>query len=114
MLVLRCTQKLLAPLARHPRDDAAVSTTRLGDWYGHLYFTRQGRFALCVNERTLLPVVVPARAPSGLLVRVRASILTLLERIGVSQASITAEADAMAWIVVAATQNRSVLGSMND
>jgi hypothetical protein len=36
MVVLRCTQKLLARLKRADNLAAIESTTRLGDWYGKI------------------------------------------------------------------------------
>ena len=36
MLVLRCTQKLLARLNQAENLPAVESTTRLGDWYGNI------------------------------------------------------------------------------
>jgi hypothetical protein len=52
MLVLRCTQKLLARLKQADNPAAVESTMRLGGWYGnilqlarrqHLLFTANGR-----------------------------------------------------------------------
>jgi len=113
VVVLRCTKKLLArtgPAA----EVVPPSTTRLGDWYANLLYTRQGQLILCAAERTLLPVLVPARDAKSLPQRLAHAAGQILAAIGVPPALIEAELKEMADVSIARTANRQVLGSMND
>jgi hypothetical protein len=95
-------------------DQPPPSTTRLGDWYANLLFTRRGQFILCVSQRTLLPIIVPARDAKSLLARLRDALPRVLSAIGVNPAVIDHELAEMAEGCFAKTANRTVLGLMND
>jgi hypothetical protein len=114
MLALRCTQKLLKRMKLKPVE-AAASSTVLGDWYANTISLPRRRHAviLCA-ERSLLPLVVTAGSFSTLLVQFREGASTLLRDIGVDETGILQELDAMADLVVTKTDNRSVVGVMND
>src|SRR5207245_6167044 len=62
MVVLRCTRKLLRWLREKPVEDAAASSTLLGDWYANLLWVYRKPLILAVSARTLLPVLIPARS----------------------------------------------------
>lgn len=114
MFTLRCTAKLLTRL-KVPLVLAPIApSTRLGDWYANLLFTRPARLVLCVSERTLLPVLVPARQLETLLPRFRRMVRDVLQAIGVADHAIRNEERAMADVSVGRTASRRVLGSMND
>src|SRR6266478_2045526 len=91
VLTVRCTRKLLRHLHADGHDGDPAATTRLGDWYGNLLFTRYMRLVICVSERSLLPVFVEAKDSSTFVVRFRAAVRSVLERIGVSPNSIDSE-----------------------
>jgi hypothetical protein len=57
MFNLHCTKKLLDRIKPDVRV-AVDGTTTLGDWYATALFWKP-QLALLVNERTLLPVVMP-------------------------------------------------------
>jgi hypothetical protein len=57
MLVVRGTKKFLDRAGRPVAGDVS-SSGRLGDWYVNTWFWRP-QVAAFVNERTLLPVLVP-------------------------------------------------------
>jgi hypothetical protein len=61
MLVLRCTQKLLARLKQADHLPVVESTTRLGDWYGNILQLGRRQHLLFISERSRLPVVLPIR-----------------------------------------------------
>lgn len=65
MFTLRCTAKLLARLKASPVVEMGTPTSRLGDWYAHLLFTRPTQLVLCVSERTLLSVLILACVPGA-------------------------------------------------
>ena len=114
VFVLRCTQKLLDRLNATPDSDPVPADTVLGDWYAKL--TRVGRIqvVLAVSERSLLPVVVPARDGRALVQRLCEALEPMLTAIGVPADDATAERGAMQYWAVGKTANRSVLGSLND
>jgi len=53
--------------------EEASPTMRLGDWYADLLYQPGGQVVLFVNERSLLPVLIPASPSSSLVVRFRAA-----------------------------------------
>ena len=114
VFTLRCTAKLLKRLETRPNPSPPSSTTRLGDWYANLLYVHRRPLFLCVSEVTLLPVVVGARGSEQLATRLAASLGEVLTALGVSEAAIREEQAAMSQITIAATANRTVLGSMND
>lgn len=114
MLTLRCTTKLLRRLGHTAAAEPAAPSTRLGDWYANLLITRPEQLVLCVSERTLLPVLVPARPIGTLTVRFPLAVLEMLRAIGVPGDAIRNEERTMTDVAVGRTASRRVLGSMND
>jgi hypothetical protein len=70
--------------------------------------------ALVVNESTLLPVVIPLAPAASVLNRFPDSLATVLTAAGVDEWFINSEVAAMTEHRVAKTNNRSVLGVMNE
>jgi len=112
MYTLHCTAKLRERLKR-PLSDATPPSTALGDWYATALFWRP-RLALLVNERTLLPVLMPLAPAATLLQRIAPAVAEVLQMHGVGQDFIEREVAAMAEVRVAKTANRSVVGTMNE
>jgi len=69
---------------------------------------------LAVSERTLLPVVVPAKEGRTVALRMAEAVELMLATIGVPVEAVIAERDAMRDVVIARTASRPVLGSLND
>jgi hypothetical protein len=113
VFTLRCTKKLLARLGSTPALDLEP-TTRLGDWYANLLFRPGGQVVLFVNERSLLPVLVPAAPASSLVTRFQAAAADLLLRLGVPGAAVEAERREMTEARIGKTASRHVLGVMTD
>jgi len=86
----------------------------LGDWYANILFARPEQLIVCVSERTLLPVVVPARAANTMGDRLAQSLHHVLLRLGVSVHQAQAECAKMSPVVFGPTRNRRVLGTLND
>lgn len=61
MFVLHCTKKLLGrlPPCSGVEADERGSDTTLGDWTAHLFFIGRQQTVLGVNNKTLLPVLLP-------------------------------------------------------
>ncbi len=114
MVVLRCTRKLLDRLAMPAASDSGRSTAILGDWYVTLLFTRPKWLLLFVSEPTRLPVLLPARELSNMTARFNVALSQMLRALDIDAAFIARELAAMDDVVIATTQSRSVLGTIND
>jgi hypothetical protein len=114
MLVVRGTKKLRDRVRSTAAVDADVSTTVLGDWFANALFWKPQHVALLVNERTLLPLYMPLAPAATLLDRVPDAIASLLRRHGVDEQTIASELSAMADARIAPTNNRSIIGVMNE
>lgn len=113
MLVVRGTKKLRDRLKAVPATDADVSTCVLGDWFATAVFWRP-QVALLVNQRTYVPVFVPLAPAATLLERAPEAIAAVLRRHGADEPFIAAELDAMSEARIAPTNDRSVVGVMNE
>lgn len=115
MLTLRCTKKLLTRLGVKPDLTPPPSTTKLGDWYADVLNMGRERLVLCVSERTLLPVIVPAvGAGRDLDAKLARGLRETLEALNAPKAVIDAEVNELLDVNIAKTASRVVLGSMND
>lgn len=114
MYTLRCTGKLLKRLGAATERVREPPTTRLGDWYGTLVHAPGMQVVLLVSERTLLPVVVPARETRTLAARFPPALAEVLAQLKVPSAVIDREVRAMAEPRIGKTASRQVLGSMNE
>lgn len=113
-MTLRCTRKLLKALRAPTAAEPTRASTVLGDWYANLYETRPCRLVLCLNERSLLTVLVEFGDAPQLVRAIGQSVAELLARIGVPDDSIRAEQAAMAQVRWGPTANRRVLGCLNE
>lgn len=114
MLVLRCTQKLLKrnPGPGDARQDALAPT--LGTWHANLIRLAHSPIVLCVNDLSLLAVLVPGRDFPNLASVFRDRLIQRLRRLGVPENVISVELAAMEIVQIQPTNSRSVLASMND
>src|SRR5437667_2685963 len=113
MFTLRCTAKPRKRLGTTEETGSVSPSTKLGDWYAHLLFTRP-QLVLCVSDRTLLPALIPARDGSLLVPRLREAVGQMLRALGIAEAAGAAEEAAMMEAVIGKTLSRQVLGSLND
>lgn len=113
MLVVRGTKKLRDRIKTSGVATDVASTTVLGDWFATALFWRP-QVALLVNQRTFVPVFVPLAPAATLLDRVPAAIAAVLQRLGAAESFIGAELDAMRETRIAPTNDRSVVGVMNE
>lgn len=116
MVVLRCTRKLLRRVGSGSPDrgDPPKSTTRLGDWFANVVVVHRQHFVLAVSGVTLLPVLVPAAPYKTMIPRIAEAAGQVLRALKIDEAKVVAEVSAMSDMVVATTNDRRVLGSMND
>ena len=110
---IHATKKLLDRVNRAVLPAVSEPATILGNWYANALFWKP-QAALLVNERTLLPVLMPLAPAATLAERFPEALQRVLEALGVAPAFIDVEIAAMAEARYAKTANRSVIGSMND
>lgn len=113
VLVVRGTKKLRDRVKGPVAADDDVSTGTLGDWFATALFWKP-QVALLVNARTFVPVFVPLAPAGKLLDRVPDQIAQVLALHGVAPSALAAERQAMAEVRIAPTNDRGVVGVMNE
>jgi hypothetical protein len=113
VLVIRGTKKLRDRVKDAADADGEESTTALGDWFANALFWRP-QVALLVNSRTLLPVFMELAPAAALLERASVAIEAILRRHGVDETFLAAERRAMSEVRIAPTNDRRVVGVMNE
>ena len=114
MVVLRCTRKLLLRLKRPEVSAHIVSSTRLGDWYGNILQIGHRQHLLFISERSRLPVVIPIREAKRLEAVFPNAVCDVLAAAGIGAEDIADERSRMSEISFGRTNNRSLLGTLND
>lgn len=117
VFVLRCTRKLLdrlPPSSTPQEEERAVTDTRLGDWTAHLFFIGRQQIVLGVNNRTLLPVLLPIAPNKTFIPRFAEAAGEILMALGIDRKEVLSEMSRMAECIVATTNDRQVLGTVND
>jgi len=114
MLVLRCTQRLLKrnPGPTQQQRDALVPV--LGNWHANLIRLAKSPIVLCVNDISLLAILVPGRNFPNFVFAFQDRLAGRLGRMGLATETISAERAAMEIVQIQPSNNRSVLASMND
>ena len=113
MIVFYCTQPLAKQLGIRLAESNQASTGILGDWYATRLHVGSKRFALCLNERSLLPVIMPSRRtefPSHFADHLR----RVLEYLEIPEDCIESEYRAAQEFSFISTRSKSLLGSLND
>jgi hypothetical protein len=114
MVVLRCTRQLLFRLKQSDEEPSNRSTTRLGDWYGHLIRMGRRHVLIFISEESRLPVLIPIRAANRLRTVFPDAVCQMLAAVGVSPADIVDERLRMSEMAYGRTKSRSLLGTLND
>jgi hypothetical protein len=113
VFVVRGTKKLLDRVGKIDVADEQPSTTVLGDWYATVWFWRP-QVAVFVNERTLIPVLLPMAPASTVVQRFVLGLPETFGDYGLDPRFVEAEIADMAGHRLAKTASRSVLGVMNE
>jgi len=113
MLIIHGTQRFRDRVTAEPAAERDTSTTILGPWYATVLRWRPA-VALFVNASTLLPVFIAFAPTRTLLDRFPVAVAEVLGAHGVPSSVIATETTAMSTCRLAATANRSVVGTMND
>jgi hypothetical protein len=114
MLIVRGTKKLRDKVkVATPPDPTDESTTELGDWFATALFWKP-HVALLVNTRTFLPLFMPLAPAPTLLDRIPDAITDVLRRHMVPDDVIARELEAMSDVRLTMTNDRQVVGVMNE
>ena len=113
MFVLRATKKLRGRIGELPRHEGEPSTTVLGDWYATALPWRP-QVALLVNEKTMLPVLMPLAPAASMPARIADAVAAVLLALGRADEAVTAELEHMRTWRIAPTASRSIVGVMNE
>lgn len=113
MYQLHCTKKLLDRVKSPVLTTSEDSSALMGAWYATALFWKP-QLALLVNERTLLPILMPLAPATDLGLRFPQYLSRILEAHGISLSFIEYELLQMQQVQYAKTANRSVVGVMNQ
>lgn len=111
--IIHCTKKLLDRIKPATIKSEAPSSTLLGNWYATALFWKP-QVALLVNEKTLLPVLMPLAPATDLATRFPEHLSVVLAAHGMPRQFIDHELLQMNEVQYAKTSNRSVVGIMNQ
>lgn len=90
------------------------SETKLGDWYAVDFVLNRKQFILCVSSLSRLAVVIEATPYAKFPNRICKAVTEVLRAIGVEESAIEQERLAMSEVVLAKTENKSILGTANE
>jgi len=112
-VTFRCTERVRKRFKLTAVASADASTNVLGDWYANLLNHGPERHVVLVSERTLLPLIVPARK-ADFPDKVGDQLAEVLRSFGVPTRQIEAEVAKMRAYRIGRTQNRQVLSVLNE
>jgi len=113
MVALRCTAKLLARVGA-PQEVTEPATNAFGDWYACPLALGHQRFVLLISEHSRLPVLMAGRDLKHLADNFPEALMKVLWGLGLPAAVIQRELEATREAVIAKTNSRSHLGTLND
>ncbi len=116
MLLLRCTQRLLKASGTIPEEDPSPAGGPLDEWYANVApLPFAGRWVVMfTHAQTLLTVIAPGRVLRTTVPVFRQRLPGLLRRLEIPGEWIAEHAPDEGEARVARTDDRHVLGSMND
>ena len=113
MVAIRCTKKLLARVAS-PQEVSEPATTTLGDWYASPLNIGHQRLVLLISEHSRLPVLMAGRDLKRLARNFPDALAAVLWGLGIDAVAIQREVEASREALIATTNSRSHLGTLND
>ena len=114
MTAFRCTAKLLKVMKEAPETDPAPASNRLGEWTATLVRVGRIQLVLAVSEPTRFAVAIDAAPCATSPQRFASGLLVALLELEIPAELALAELEAMLPLQVAASNSRSVLGSLNQ
>ena len=113
MVAIRCTKKLLARVGA-PQEVTEPTTTVLGDWYAEPVNIGHQRLVLFISEHSRLPVLMAGRDLKHLAANFPDALAAVLWGLGIDAAAIRREGEATREAMIAKSNSRSHLGTLND
>jgi len=113
MVTIRCTKKLLTRIGS-PSQATGPTTTILGDWYARPVSIGHQRLILLISEHSRLPVILPGRDVKHLARNFPDALARVFLGLGIEALAAEREVEATREAVIAVTDNRSLLGTLND
>jgi hypothetical protein len=110
----RCTAKLLKAMKAKPVAKPLLATNKLGEWTATLVRVGRIQLVLAVSEPTRFAVAIDAAPYATVPQRFADALFAALLDLGVAAKPAVAEIAAMLPLQVAASNSRSVLGSLNQ
>jgi hypothetical protein len=107
------TKKLLDRMQELTVYSIPEATTKLGNWFAKPLFWRP-QYTLFINEEIFLPVFAPLAPASSLANRFPDDLATTLRAHGVPESFIEGELLEMDDVAVSRTNNRRVVGILNE
>jgi hypothetical protein len=114
MTAFRCTTKLLKAMKKAPETDPAPTHNRLGEWTATRVRVGRIQLVLAVSEPTRFAVAIDAAPYATAPQRFAGALLAALLDLEIPADLAIAEVEAMLPLQVAASNSRSVLGSLNQ
>lgn len=114
-MIFRCTQKLAKKFKISLEKGLhETSTNTLSDWYFNYFIYARKYYLLGVCEKSLLPVIIPAKEIKDFPARFCGELDKILKFIRIEKQKIDEETAAMQEIRFTATKSKTVLGCQND
>jgi hypothetical protein len=114
LVYVKCTKKLLARVGAKPPVSEPNHSLILGDWFANIIPVWGGEVIVCLNEASLLTVILPASADAALGPEVRYRVFSLMERLNVPARFAEVVEAEFEPIVIARADNRTMLGRLNQ
>lgn len=114
MTALRCTAKLLKAMKAKPVAQPELARNRLGEWTANLIRVGRIQLVLAVSEPTRFGIVIDAAPYATIPPRLTHNVFKALLAAGVPADLAAGEAHAMKPLQMAASNSRSVLGTLNQ
>lgn len=114
MTAFRCTAKLLKAMKEKPELDPLPARNKLGEWTATLVRVSRIQLVLAVSEPTRFCVAIDAAPYATAPQRFAKALLLALLELEIPADAALAEIEAMLPLQVAASNSRSVLGSLNQ
>jgi hypothetical protein len=114
MTAFRCTAKLLKAMKATPTRQPQPACNRLGEWTANLVRVSRIQLVIAVSEPTRFGVVMDAAPYAMVPERFQHALFKALLYIGVSADVATEEVNSMGPLELAASNSRSVLGTLNQ
>lgn len=114
MMIIRTTASLAKRMKIKLGSTDQKSSTKMGDWYALDCVVARKQFIMCVSSLTRLVVVLEAAPYAQFPERICDAVTEVLKAIGVNNFSIKEERNQMYEFSLAKTDNKSILGTMND